>query len=204
MERAIPIGRSQSAHVHDISPQSDGQNERINQCLETYLRYFVQACPTKWRRLLALAEYWYNTSYHSSLQLTPFEVLYGHQPRQVGIGLWDTSEVPELQEWLQDRKLMVQPLQQQLLRAQQRQKHQADRHRTEHSFDVGDPVYLKLQPYIQSSLVKGANHKLSFKYFGPYPVLAKIGSVAYHLQLPENSALHPVFHVSMLKKAIGP
>jgi hypothetical protein len=54
--------------------------------------------------LLALAEYWYNTSYHSSLQLTPFEVLYGHQPRQVGIDLWDTSEVPELQEWLQDRK----------------------------------------------------------------------------------------------------
>jgi hypothetical protein len=103
-----------------VKMKSDGQNERINQCLETYLRYFVQACPTKWRRLLALVEYWYNTSYHSSLQLTPFEVLYGHQPRQVDIGLWDTSEVPELQEWLQDRKLMVQPLQQQLLCAQQR------------------------------------------------------------------------------------
>jgi hypothetical protein len=64
-------------------------------------------------------------------------------------------------------------------------------------------VYLKLQPYVQSSLIKRSNHKLAFKYFGPYLVTAKVGYVAYQLKLPESSALHPVFHVSMLKNAVG-
>jgi hypothetical protein len=40
-------------------PQMDGQTERVNQCLETYLRSFVQACPSKWNSWLSVAEYWY-------------------------------------------------------------------------------------------------------------------------------------------------
>jgi hypothetical protein len=80
---------------------------------------------------------------------------------------------------------MVQLVQQQLARAQQCYKTQADKHRSERTFEVGDMVYLKLQPYVQSSLVKRANHKLTFKYFGPFLVVAKVGAVAYKLGLPE-------------------
>lgn len=58
-------------------PQTDGETKRVNQCLEGYHRCSVHSCPTKWKDWLALAEFWYNTSYHSSLQKTPFEVLYG-------------------------------------------------------------------------------------------------------------------------------
>lgn len=184
-------------------PQSDGQTERVNQCLETYLRCFVQACPTKWKLWLSLAEFWYNTSYHSSLHLTLFEVLYGHPPCQLGFDFRESCAVTSLNDWLHERKLMVQLVQQQLARAKLRQKQQADKHRSERTFEVGDWVYLKLQPYVQSSLVRRANHKLSFKFFGPYPIVAKVGTVAYKLRLPDSTAIHPVFHVSLLKK-VGP
>jgi ribosomal protein L21E len=99
---------------------------------------------------------------------------------------------------------MVQLLQQQLLRAQQRQKMQVDKHRSERSFEVGDSVYLKLQPYVQTSIATRASHKLLFRYFGPYQIIAKVGVVAYKLLLPHHSAIHPVFHVSQLKKVLPP
>jgi len=47
------------------------------------------------------------------------------------------------------------------------------------------------------------DHKLSLTYYGPYKVLQKIGTMAYRLELPTTSRVHPVFHVSCLKKVIG-
>jgi len=82
-------------------------------------------------------------------------------------------------------------------------KRQADKGRSERVFSVGDKVVLKLQPYVQSSLLRRANHKLSFRFFGPFNILEKIGPVAYKLELPPSSSIHPVFHVSQLKLSPG-
>lgn len=83
-------------------------------------------------------------------------------------------------------------------------KHQADKNRSEGEFNVGELVYLKLQPYIQSLVAFRCNHKLSFRYFGPFKILAKVGFVAYKLELLPSAAIHPVDHVSQLKKHVLP
>lgn len=184
-------------------PQTDGQTERVNQCLELYLRCAVHACPTNWAKWLALAEYWYNTCFHSALGRTSFEVVYGHLPREFGVTQLDECDVPDLAAWLQERAVLTEMLQQQLKKAQDRMKAQADRHRTDRSFEVGDVVLLKLQPFIQTSVARRPFQKLAFRYYGPYTIQARVGTVAYRLNLPATSKIHPVVHVSLLKKALG-
>jgi hypothetical protein len=183
-------------------PQTDGQTERLNQCLEAFLRCDVHACPKDWSKWISLAEYWYNTTYHSVLGISLFEALYGHPPRHLGIT--DPTEccVLDLAEWLKQRKFLTTLLQQQLGRAQQRMKHQEDTKRTEREFQVGEFVYLKLQPHIQSSMESRSNHKLSFKYYGPFKVLQQVGAVAYKLELLESAKIHPVIHVSQPKRHV--
>ena len=99
-----------------------------------------------------LAEYWYNTSFLSSLGRTPFEVIYGNLPREFGVMQVEECSVPDLASWLQEREVMMQHLQQQLKRAQDRMKRQADKHRSDREFAVGDSVFLKLQPFVQTSM----------------------------------------------------
>ncbi|KAJ1382780.1 Chromo-like domain superfamily [Sesbania bispinosa] len=81
---------------------------------------------------------------------------------------------------------------------------QANMHRQEHIFTVGDWVYLRLQPYLQLSLCSTSSPKLSKRYFGPFRILRSIGPVAFELELPSDSKVHPVFHVSKLKPCRGP
>jgi hypothetical protein len=81
--------------------------------------------------------------------------------------------------------------------AQNRMKQQAYQHRSERSFEVGDWVFLRLQPYKHMSLKKyKKDNKLSPKCYDPYKVLQNIGTMAYKLELPTSSCVHPFFHVS--------
>lgn len=99
---------------------------------------------------------------------------------------------------------MLEQLKTNLHKAHERMKHFADKKRSERHFQIGDMVYLKMQPYRQTAFGIRGSLKLRSKYFGPFRVMNKVGAVAYKLQLPENVAIHPVFHMSQLKKHLGP
>ena len=82
-------------------------------------------------------------------------------------------------------------------------KYYADMKRKDVSYEEGEWVYLKVQPHRQKTWASCINEKLSLRFYGPYKILQKVGRVAYKLELPKDCQIHPVFHVSQLKKVEG-
>lgn len=184
-------------------PQTDGQTEVVNRCLETYLRCFASNKPKSWAKWLPWAEFWYNTTFHSSLGCTPFKVLYGRDPPPLLRYERNRTSVAAVDQWLEERDDFLDELKVHLLRAQQKMKAAADSSRRFVEFQVGEKVFLKLRPYRQKSLARRTNEKLAARYYGPFTVLKRVGKVAYHLDLPPTAAIHPIFHVSQLRAAVG-
>ena len=184
-------------------PQTDGQTEVLNRCLEDYLRCFVADNPKQWSHYLSWAEWHYNTAYHSTIKMTPFEAVYGRPPPSLLDYLGDSASIDAVDALLKDRTQILSTLKDSLLRAQTRMRNQTNTHRTDVTFQVDDWVFLKLKPYRQTTVAHCQSQKLSKRFFGPFRIIAKIGAVAYKLALPEDARIHNVFHVSNLKKCRG-
>ena len=128
-------------------PQTDGQSEVVNKTLEMYLRCFVFENPKAWTNFLPWAQYWYNTSYHHSLGMSPFKVLYGRDPPALVRYQHNLQDSPTIQSTLQQRDLILDRLKANLARAQNYMKQKNDANRRNVQFQVGDLVLVKLQPY---------------------------------------------------------
>nr|GEU86592.1 putative reverse transcriptase domain-containing protein [Tanacetum cinerariifolium] len=114
------------------------------------------------------------------------------------------AEVGEAQltgpEMIQETTENIIQIKQRIQASQDRQKSYADRKQKPMEFEVGDKVMLKVSPWkgVVRFIKRG---KLNPRYIGPFKVLAKVGDVAYRLELPQElSRVHHTFHVSNMKK----
>ncbi|KAJ4749205.1 polyprotein [Rhynchospora pubera] len=124
-------------------------------------------------------------------------------PRIAAI-FWDgTSAFEAVDSDLRSRDVILAQLRDNLLKSQKAMKFYTDKTRTAMTFEPGQLVLLKLQPYRQLTARQTSAHKLGLRYYGPFKVERRIGTVAYLLALPPTTRIHPVFHCSLLKPYHG-
>ena len=142
-KQGVDLYMSSSYH-----PQTDGQTKVVNKSLEQYLRAFTADKPADkpslWVEWLPLAEYLYNTNYHAATKLSPFEALYGYKPPKLLDFVSDTTRVAAMEDLVEHRQQVMGLLQDNLVAGQARMKLQADKHRQERHFEVGEWVFLRL------------------------------------------------------------
>lgn len=138
-----------------------------------------------------------------SIQMSPLMALYKYEAPSFMDLLLSDSRAPSVGDLLQESHDIVKALKENVAKAQNQQKQYVDQKRIERAFELGDMVYLMVQPYRQSTLKKSDVEKLKPHYYGLFRVIKRVREVAYELDLPVESRVHNVFHVSRLKKALG-
>ncbi|GJR72918.1 putative reverse transcriptase domain-containing protein [Tanacetum coccineum] len=184
-------------------PQMDGQSERTIQTLEDMLRACVINFGKGWDRHLPLVKFSYNNSYHTSIKAAPFEVLYGRKYRSPVC--W--AEVGDAQltgpEIIHETTEKIIQIKKRIQAPRNRQKSYTDRRRKPLEFQAGDKVMLKVSSW-KGVIRFGKRGKLNPRYIRPFKILAKVGTVAYRLELPKQlSRVHYTLYISNLKKCFS-
>jgi hypothetical protein len=209
---ALSIRQAFSTSFH---PQTDGQTERMNRCLEDVLRHYVSPYHDDWDEHLYLAEFAINSTENASIQMSPFFAVYGRHPETpltLSVKERLSDKTPAADRFVQSYCDRVDHATRCLLTAQQRMKSYADKSRREVDFVVGQEVLLSTR---NLKFNAGGCPKFAPKYVGPFKILELVGPrvhdesnpgqfriesvTAVKLQLPPMMRVHPVFHVSLIR-----
>ena len=172
-------------------PQSDGETERVNQEIETYLRIFCGNDPRSWADNISHAEFAHNHRTHSVTNQSPFYLMMGYEPRALPSVISNTT-IPAVESRLKtlsaacNEALAAHELARQVMAA-----------RTQQSFSpfkLGDKVWLEARNLKRSVI----NPKFAPKREGPFTITKVLSPIVYQLRLPKMWKIHPVFHASLL------
>ena len=185
-------------------PETDGQTEIMNQYLAQRLRPFTSYYQDNWSDLLPMMDYAQLTLPHESIGMSPFELLYGYSPHTsfdwkrpqepaTARERLNRDEARELARTMHHRWETARTIIQQ---AQEKAKRNADRHRREIDFQVGDNVWVSTKNWNTQRPSRKLDHRMA----GPYEILRQVGN-AYELKLPASMKIHPIFAPNLLRKA---
>ena len=196
----------QLLHSTAYHQQTNGQSERVIQCLKDYLRIYINYQQNDWIKYISSAEFAYNNAIHSSTQMSPFRANYNFEfslgglqcvsPKlkisKEGGKLKALNSVSQLQE-------VHAELTQNIETARKNYKLQADKLRMDMpKFRVGSKVWLKTSNLKSDRPSK----KLDYKYVGPFMILEQVNELAFKLKLPKTMQVYDVFHVDLLEPYI--
>jgi hypothetical protein len=186
------------AFIYAYHPQTDGQTEVVNRSLGDLLRSLVTDHHSSWDQILPQAEFAYNDSVNRSTGKSPFQILYGTQPR--GVSELRESEQAETssaraEEFAEVMQELHAEVKQRLMKANQEYKRRDDQRKRQLQFEVGDMVLVHLR---KERFPRGTYNKLKMKKIGPCRILRKFGKNAYELEFPEGIGISPIFNISDL------
>jgi hypothetical protein len=183
-------------------PQMDGQTEVVNITVVHILRGYCNKHPKLWDEHLHYIQHAYNRAKHSSTQTSPFEACFCHLPKYPldfifgkDIYIDGHYDIDRENKFIEQIQLVHQMVQEQLEKSQAKYKTRHEKHHVDHSFQVGDEVFL----YIRKERLKGEGKKLKPIRYGPFKILEKIGNNAFRLDFPPYMQMYAVVNVNNLR-----
>ena len=198
---------------------TDGQTEKVNGVIGTYLRAFARHQPDDWDLVLPLGEFAYNSSQHSSTHQTPFALDLGYTPK-IPMDLAIACTINQTTDHAVSRRrgsgdalTFVEQMasnldlaREKLKEAQDAQKVEADKSRQEVPFQVGQQVYLNTQnlPLTYSNASDQRSRKLQDLFDGPFTITkASQSPNAWYLDLPTQWTIKQPLNVSLFKRDLS-
>lgn len=191
---AIGTKRKLSTAYH---PETDGQTERTNRTMKTYLRIYANDRQNNWVQLLPMAQMAYNNKTSESTGQTPFYANHGRHPNLFTRTLPSikteaaTATAEELKKTHEELRESLEKAQRQSISYVNQKRKMAPQ------LKKGDRVYLLTKNLRTTRPSKGLDNI----YVGPFLIKAQNGPVTYTLDLPPDAKIHPRFHVKLLKPA---
>ncbi|MBW0466877.1 hypothetical protein O181_006592 [Austropuccinia psidii MF-1] len=187
----LNISRDLSTDYH---PEADGKTEKVNQILEQYLLVYLNYHQDDWNTYFPLARFSYNNSDHSSTKQSPFFTVYGTDPQVDSVYITQDNPAGNLSSKLQS---VQQDFKRELEVAINRFKRYPDKSRASIPvLNPGEMVWLSSKNIKSARTIK----KLSERWLGPFSILKKVTTYAYHLKLlSQLKFIHPIFHIFLLE-----
>jgi hypothetical protein len=174
----------------------------VNKIIVHLLHGYCSKHPKLWDEHLHYIQHAYNRAKHSSTQTSPFEACFGYlqkYPLDFIFGKDDAndghSDIDKVKKFIEKIQLVHQMVQEQLEKSQGKYKTRHDKHCVDHSFQVGDEVWI----YISKERLKGEGKNMKPIRYGPFKILEKIGNNAFCLELPPYMQMYAVVNVENLR-----